>query len=804
MSYRNDELKIRREHLTKKAIIYVRQSTKSQDLRNTGSKARQYDLFKFALELGWGHEDVIVVDQDRAKSASSLNGREAFKGVLTEVALGQVGAIFCLMIDRLSRSDFDWPQIFKICQVTDTLIIDEERVWDLNDHNDLTMMGIKGAISASEIRLTRSRCQGGRLKKAEAGVLRFRPPTGFLRDNRGQIIMDPDEQVRQALHMVFELFDSLPSARAVVCHFNQHGLQFPTRVWGGDRHQDLSWGPLLYTRIMSILHNPAYAGAYVWGRTRSVLRVCPESLSETWNGSKRLSPTEWQVVKQDSHHGYISWKRYMRNVERLRRNVPNREEGNPGAARGGTALLSGIILCGKCGRRMSTGYSGEHSNYCCEGDGNRGARSCQSMQGWYVDSAVADALLEALAPAQLRLSLRAVEEAEAQRRLINQQWDLKLERARYEAELARRHLMRVEPEYELVTRTLRGEWEAKLEVVKNLEREREQALRARPPDLKPAERQAVLDLARDLPAVWRADTTTPAERKQIIRLLIKDVALSRHAHDVHIAIRWQTGACSELNVTLPDRGSKHRTDPLLIELIRQLAVDHTDQMIADHLNEVGWKTKKGKGFKRATVQGLRFKNKIPTNCRALSRKVSFDPRGDGRLGTKAVARLLNVGTTTVNRWCREGWLDCTRDAPGSPLWIKLEEDDIRALRRPLRRGHTAPPPRIKPSSAKAIAKSMVNDSVWEAIAPLMPPEPEKINGGRTRVSNRAVLCSVLFILRYEITWWALPQELGWGCGANCRRRFLDWLKTGAWARIQAKLVKLLPDGRRLEWRRTFS
>src|ERR1043165_454574 len=202
MSYRNDELKIRREHRSKKAIIYVRQSTRSQDRRNTGSKAQQYDLFKLAVELGWGHDDVIIADQDRAKSASSLNGREAFKGVLTEVALGQVGAIFCLMVDRLSRSDFDWPQIFKICQVTDTLIIDEERVWDLNDHNDLTMMGIKGAISASEIRLTRSRCQGGRLRKAEEGSLKFRPPTGLLRDQRGRIILDPDEQVQQALRAV--------------------------------------------------------------------------------------------------------------------------------------------------------------------------------------------------------------------------------------------------------------------------------------------------------------------------------------------------------------------------------------------------------------------------------------------------------------------------------------------------------------------------------------------------------------------------------------------------------------------------
>jgi transposase len=364
--------------------------------------------------------------------------------------------------------------------------------------------------------------------------------------------------------------------------------------------------------------------------------------------------------------------------------------------------------------------------------------------------------------------------------------------------------MRVEPEYELVTRTLRGEWEAKLGEVKNLEREREQALCARPPELRPAERQAILDLARDMPAVWKADTTTPAERKQIIRLLIKDVALIRSAQNVRMAVRWQTGACSALEVPLPGRGAKLRTDPELVALIRKLAADHTNQMIAEHLNAAGWKTKKGKRFTRAIVQELRFRNKVLNRCPALTRKVSYEPRGDGRLGTKAVARRLNVGTTTVNRWCREGRLDCTRDAPGSPLWIKLTEDDVRALRRPLRRGHSAPPPRIKPSSAKAVAKAMVSDSVWEAIAPFMPPEPQKINGARPRVTNRAVMCAVLFILRHEITWWALPPELGWGCGANCRRRFLEWLKTGAWARIQAKLVKLLPDGGRLEWQRTFS
>lgn len=804
MSTLNRDGKVRREHLARKAVVYVRQSTASQDRKNTGSKARQYDLVERAVEFGWAREDVVTVDQDRATSASSLNGREAFKRVLTDVALGQVGAIFCLMIDRLSRSDFDWPQIFKICQVTDTLIIDEERAWDLNDHNDLTMMGIKGAISASEFRLIRSRCQGGRLKKAESGELNFRPPTGLVRDERGRIVLDHDEQVRQALRSVFELFDALPSARAVVGYFNEHGMRFPARIWGTERHGELSWGPLLYTRAISVLHNPAYAGAYVWGRTQAVLRLRPESLPETKSGCTRLPVGEWQVTRRDSHQGYISWGQYLRNLEKLRANVPDFKRGSSGAVRGGTALLAGILLCGKCGRRMCTNYHNGHVNYHCVGDWNRSAPICQSVQGWYVDGAVADSLLEAVNPAQMRMSLRAVERVEDQRRQISEHWDLRLVRARYEAEWVHRHLINAEPEDKLVTRNLRREWEDKLRAVKDLEREREQAVRSSPPVLKPAERRAVVRIAKELPLLWRAETTTPVERKQFLRFLVKDVAVTRNGQIASVAIRWQTGACTKLDVPIPDRGARMRSDPELIALIRRLAADHTNSAIADYLNDAGWKPKRSKRFTRANIQQVRFKHKIPNDCPALSPEVSYEPRGDGRVGTKAAARLLNVGTTTVNRWCREGRLDCTRGAPRSPLWIKLDASRIRELRRPLRRGHPAPTPHVDPGSVRVVMDALVSDAVWEAISPLMPPEPQEISGGRPRVSNRALLCAVIFILRHEITWWALPTTLGCGCGTNCRRRFLRWLGSGVWQPIQEALVKLLPDGARLAWQRTFS
>jgi transposase len=509
-------------------------------------------------------------------------------------------------------------------------------------------------------------------------------------------------------------------------------------------------------------------------------------------------------MKPDAHQGYISWGQYLRNRERIRDSAPDFKKGSPGAAKGGTALLSGIILCGKCGRRMRTGYHKGHGNYNCQGVGNCGGRICQSVQSWYVDAAVADSLLGAISPAQLRMSLRAVERVEDQRQQVNKQWDLRLEGARYEAERAHRHLIKAEPEYELVTRNLRRDLEDKLRAVRDLEREREQAVNSSPSVLGPAERRAVVKIANDLPLLWRADTTTVVERKQFLRFLVKDVVVAREGQTASIAVRWQTGACSRLEVSIPDRGAKMRSDPALITLIRRLAADHTNSMIADHLNDARWQPKKGKRFTPTIVQQLRFKNQIPNNCPALSPKVSYKPRGDGRVGTKAAARLLNLGTTTINRWCREGLLDCTRDAPGSPTWIKLDAEQIRELRRPLRRWHPALTPHVDPGSAQAVRDALVSDAVWDAVSPLMPPEPIEINGGRPRVSNRALLCAVIFILRHEITWWVLPTTLGCGCGINCRRRFLLWLGSGVWQPIQEALVKLLPDGARLAWRRTFS
>jgi hypothetical protein len=398
---------------------------------------------------------------------------------------------------------------------------------------------------------------------------------------------------------------------------------------------------------------------------------------------------DWPIVRHNAHPGYLSWEQFLRNQQRLDDNCTVRGNDRRGAVREGQALLQGLVLCGQCGRRMSVRYTrnGTTPSYeCNQVHKQQGGRTCQFVRGDGVDAAVAHLFLEAIQPAQLEVSLATLEQIEDQSRQVERQWQLHLERARYEADLARRRFLAVEPENRLVARNLEKDWNEKLAAVEQLERQRTALPTGAAPRLSPEERQRILNLAEDLPALWHAPTTTAVERKQLLRLLVKDVTLTKEATTIRAALRWQTEACTTVEVPRPPRACNAcRTPAAVVDQVRVLAAGHTDSQIADQLNAAGWKSGRGGLFTANKVQWIRYKHEIRSNCPESPAACARGARGDGRCSAQAAAKSLNVDVSTIAAWCQSGKLDGVRRTPHGPWWIRLMPEDITRLRKRVRR-----------------------------------------------------------------------------------------------------------------------
>lgn len=680
--------KIQPDHLERQAFIYVRQSTLVQVRDNTASKARQYDLVQRAMNLGWPRERITVIDQDQGHSGASAIGRDGFQLLVSEVGLGHAGAVLSLEVSRLARSCSDWYRLIEICALSQTLVVDEEGIYDPNQYNDRLLLGFKGTMSEAELHWLRSRLQGGKLEKAHKGALRFRPPTGFVYDALGRLIQDPDEQVQQAVHLVFNLFDQCGSALAVVQHFNTQGLLFPTRFWGGIRDGELVWHPLSNGRVLAILHNPAYAGAYVFGKTQTRSKTLPGEAPRIKGRTRQLKPEAWPIVLQQAHPAYITWEEFLRHLQRLDDNRTWRPEERRGAVRQGAALLQGIVLCGRCGRRMSVRYIQDGSvpvYVCAQVHSQLAGKTCQFVMGPEVDAAVSQVFLEAMQPAQLEISMAAFEQIEVRAREIDQQWQLRLERARYEAELAQRRFSSVDPENRLVARTLERDWNDKLAEIEKLEHEYLTLPKLTAHLVSPAERQRILALAQDLPALWQSPTTSHAQQKQLLRFLIKDVTLTSLKSSIDIQIRWQTEAITTRQVARrPKSCDIRRTPSAVVDRIRTLAVGQTDAQIAATLNQEGLTPGLGGTFTPGKVHWIRYAYQIASACPLAPGACPAGQRGDGRYSTRAAADLLNVNVSTIAAWCETGVLDSVQGVPHGPRWIQLSPDIIATLRKPIR------------------------------------------------------------------------------------------------------------------------
>ena len=448
----SDRQKITETHLRRRAVVYVRQLTVAQLERNHESRARQYALRERAVELGWPAGSVTVVDEDLGRSGASMEGRVGFKELVADVGLGQVGLVLALEVSRFARRSADWHQLLDLCALTGTLIADQDGIYSPSDFNDRLLLGLKGTMSEAELHLIRARLNGGLRNKAQRGELEQNLPVGLDREEDGRIALATDEQVRHAIARVFELWRRVGSARQVVVCLIEEEQRLPRRTVGSRR---VRWAPANYPAVHDFLTNPAYAGAFVFGRTHQ-----QKSLDEHGLVRRRtveLPVEQWSVCLPEHHPGYVSWDEYLATRERLRANVRPRGQGG-GAAREGSGLLQGILRCGRCGRRMQVAYSGNDgrtSRYACVRANNfHGGQRCQSLGGLRLEKAITGAFLEAITPAGVRACAEAIGEIEHQHeeRLAGQR--LAVERAQFEEDRVRRKFDACEPENRLVGRTL--------------------------------------------------------------------------------------------------------------------------------------------------------------------------------------------------------------------------------------------------------------------------------------------------------------------------------------------------------------
>lgn len=664
----SDRAKITDAHRRRRAVVYVRQSTLHQVERNLESAARQYALRDRALELGWPEHAVAVVDEDTGRSGASSEGRLGFKELVAEVGLGQVGIVLALEVSRFARSSADWHQLLDLCALTATLIADADGVYSPSDFNDRLLLGLKGTMSEAELHLIRARLDGGLRNKAQRGELRLALPVGLDRDEDDRIVLCPDEQVRHAIQRVFALWRQLGSARQVVIELIADNQQLPRRTVGQRR---IRWVRASYGAVHDLLTNPAYAGTFVFGKTRQEKRLDAEGRVKV--KTIELPIEEWSVCLPEHHPGYVSWDEYLATRVRLRSNVRPRGEGG-GAAGNGHALLQGLIRCGRCGRRMQVAYSGNGGNvprYLCSVGHVMHAtvQICGSLGGTRLDRAVADAFLEAVTPAAVAATAGAIGELTDQHDQRAQGQRLALERARFEAGRARRQFDACEPEHRLVARSLERSLEDALRVVDREERALAALDRARPAPLSGAEREALGQLARNLPRLWSAKTTSQRDRKELLRALVREVVVTidREAHRADVEVFWEGGARTELQVRLNRSGQgPRRLAEDTIDLIRRLAAHHPDEQIAAILNRQGRSTATGLPFTRSRVHSARFRAGIPAAPLA-------DPASD-LVTIQDAAAQLRVSTFTIRRWLKDGLLPGEQTTPNAPWRIRLTDE----------------------------------------------------------------------------------------------------------------------------------
>ena len=645
--------KITPSHLARTALIYVRQSTLAQVRNNTESTTRQYGLADQAARLGWAGSAIEVIDADLGLSGRSAQGRAGFKEVVGRVCLGEVGAIFGLEVSRLARSSADLSKLLELARLTDTLVIDADGVYDLGDINDRLLLGLKGTMSEAELHVLASRMDQAKRAAAARGELRLALPAGYVHDDEGAVVIDPDQAVQAAVADLFALFGATGSAYGVVGAFT--GRRFPRRAHGGAWTGELAWAPLTHDRVLKVLANPVYAGAYVFGRHRVQRVVAPDGSVVTRRVDQPRA--QWETLLLGHHAGYISWEEFCANQARVAANRTNRGARPP---REGSALCQGIVHCGACGQPMGVRYSHGQPSYECGRSraDHLATPSCRSARAATVDHAVAGQLLAALAGEEVALALAAADEVGRRRASATRAAELAVERARYHAGRAERALLACEPENRLVARTFETRLEARLRELA----EAEAALATTRTTTAPLPPRAELEAAvADLDQLWAAPTTADRDRKRLLRTLLADVTLTPDTDPakLRIGLRWRSGSAEELVVERVNRVQEaRRTNPEAVELVRQLGPSTDNATLASKLTTAGLVTGAGRPFDAAAVGAVRRSYGI----------ASPSLLAPGEATVSDVAGRLGVAHSTVIAWIQTGLLTA-RQGPANRYLI---------------------------------------------------------------------------------------------------------------------------------------
>jgi DNA invertase Pin-like site-specific DNA recombinase len=671
----SDLAKIGTSHLSRAAYVYLRQSTTAQVEHNRESTQRQYALASKATSLGWPLHQVVVIDEDLGLSGSGMVERNGFARLTAEVALGHVGIVLGLEVSRLARNNADWYRLLDLCGLTDTLIGDADGVYHPALFNDRLLLGLKGTMSEAELHVLRARLLGGIRNKAARGELRRGLPVGFVwGDEDGEIRFHPDEAVCAAIRAVFARFAELGSVRRVWQWLRTEGLSFPLHAcYGGG----IRWVDPSYIAVYHVLTNPVYAGAYAYGKSRQEITL--DASGARKKRIRKLPRSQWAVLIPDHHQGFIDWSIYEANRARITANThPRPHQSGGGAVREGSALLQGVAVCGQCGRKLRTHYTGRTASagYHCAGKTLVDGRGiyCLSVGAGQIDQAVARAVLTALAPLGVEAALAAAERIEADHEGALAQWRLAVERASYQVQRAERRYRAVDPDNRLVARGLEAEWEHCLRELEKAKAELANRERLRPRTLSADERRRLIALGTDLPGVWQAPTTLPRDRKELLRTLLEEVivTIDKAQYRAHLTLRWRGGALADVDLDLPRRRQATvRTDEDTISLVRRLAEHYPDPIIAGILNRQERTTAYGHRFNASHVGNLRRHWNIPR----------FEPPGtppQGQLLTiKQIADALGIATSTVHRWLNDGIIAGEQLTPGAPWRIRLT-DDLRA------------------------------------------------------------------------------------------------------------------------------
>jgi DNA invertase Pin-like site-specific DNA recombinase len=679
------EERITTAHRAKLAYVYIRQSSAGQVRQHQESTQLQYRLVGRAASLGWPRDRIEVIDDDLGKSGASSDARYGFQRLIAEIGLGKAGLVLSLDASRLARNNRDWHQLLELCSLFGALIADGERLYDPCVYHDRLLLGLSGIMSEAELHQIKVRLHQGERQKAARGELRMPLPAGLAYRPGGGIILNPDDEVQARLRLVFTKFQEQTSAKAVMRTLLRAGLPLPVRPLRGPAPHAIEWRAPSNSRVIQILKNPAYAGAYVYGRRRQDPSRRKPGVGHV--PTVAVAVEDWSICLRDAFAGYIGWDEFMDNQKRLSGNLCRYQAGQHGVARKGSALLQGLAVCGRCGRRMGLRYSGPNANYpvyrCTFDHDQLGAPVCQEVRALPVDAEVERLVLEALEPDRIAMAITALAQVKEEVRQLERQWSLKKERAHYEAERARRQYDAVDPDNRLVARSLERQWEEKLREVEATELAFQRWRSQQSLDLGEDDREALLTMGEDMPKIWHAPTTTAADRKQMLRFLIQDVMLDqkREQGQVVIKIVWATGASSEHRLRRKVQAYDQYSGLADLERrVRELnGESKMDSEIAEVLNREEYKTTRGTPFSGELVHLLRQRWAIPT-VKINGTQPNPAQWPDGSYSVQGLAVAMGVTTQTIFKYLRRGRLNGRQLKKGMPWQIDVAEKQIANLK----------------------------------------------------------------------------------------------------------------------------